>query len=373
MSKALSRVVLVLVSGMMGLGLAASATGTTSSGRKVKKLRAPIEALTMDGRRIAYDVADNRTYKKGKLVGGPNRVLVWNVRTGKTTKVSDGQTTGADESSTGAGVIQLAITGSRVAWLMNVGGNLEGDDYLFTSSLLKPKERHVATEVRTGYECSGRHPCAGEWLGGIVAAGNRILVNRWTTDATGSITDGGLYALNGASLKRVVTGTATVEAVAADQQRVVMLHSDGTIGLYSTSGTPLHNVTPTAPAEAVALSGRNLVVLESGQKLALYDANTGTLRKTFSLHGTSLQALAVHGNIAVYANWAPRTGASGLSAMRGLNLSSGKDRLIGRLHHEITIARIDSVGLVYANTDSHGGFAGTLVFLPFKQVAAAVS
>ena len=40
------------------------------------------------------------------------------------------------------------------------------------------------------------------------------------------------------------------------------------------------------------------------------------------------------------------------------------------------MARIDSVGLVYANTKRisyQGAFPGPIVFLPFKQVAAAVS
>jgi hypothetical protein len=77
-------------------------------------------------------------------------VLVWNARTGKTTKVSGRQTRGADDSSTGSGVFGLAVAGPRVAWLVNVGGNTEGDDYLFASSVANPKERRVASVTRTG-------------------------------------------------------------------------------------------------------------------------------------------------------------------------------------------------------------------------------
>jgi hypothetical protein len=148
-------------------------------------------------------------------------------------------------------------------------------------------------------------------------------------------------------------------------------------------------VTPTAHAEEVALDGRNLVVLEPKGELALYDAGTGSLRKTFTLHGNPdlLRQgalfcrvhcnLAVKGDIAVYST--PLRSNAGQriteSAIRALNLSNGKDRPVGRLPGQINLARIDSSGLAYTNnnwTDSHG-YENKLVFVPFRQVAAAVS
>jgi predicted phage tail protein len=80
---------------------------------------------------------------------------------------------------------------------VNEGGNLEGDDYLFTSSTVKPEERQLASEMRTGYYSPGRADsnCAGHWLGGVVASGSLIVANRWTTDATGAVTAGGRLAV----------------------------------------------------------------------------------------------------------------------------------------------------------------------------------
>jgi hypothetical protein len=162
-----------------------------------------------------------------------------------------------------------------------------------------------------------------------------------------------------------------------------VLHPDGTIGLYSTAGKPLAELTPSAQAKRVALSGRNLVVLEPHGKLVLYDANTGSLKKTFSLHGNPDlllgQALAVQGNIAVYstpARFSKNTDGESIvseSAIRALNLSNGKDRPVGRLPGQINLSRIDSTGLVYTNNNwtDRNGYENKLVFVPFKQVAAA--
>jgi hypothetical protein len=195
----LGRVLLLLGAALLSsLALVASAAGTASAHSQKKHLQVAVAALAMDGDRIAYDASS-------KIVAKPaaNKVLVWNVRTGKTVKVSGKKTAAADTSSTGAGVFQLAIAGSRVAWLMNVGGNLEGDDYLFTSSLTHPKEHQVASEIRTGGDgCAGRdNRCAGEWLGGLVGSGKLIALNRWTTDANNTVTAGELDMLSGSKLK----------------------------------------------------------------------------------------------------------------------------------------------------------------------------
>ena len=353
----------------MACGAAAPAlpspASTLSAHVKVKRLPAPVAALAIDGSQVAYGVGN---------------VFAWNVRTGVTTRVS------SVLGSKGA-VIELALAGSRVVWLNNAFGNSESDDYLFTNSVLRPKERLVTQEVRIGDVCGAGGDnrtlpsrCAGKWLGGVVASGKRILVNRWRTTKAAGIGHAGLYTLDGTRFKRVASGAGTVEAVAADAKRVAVQHPDGTIGLYSTTGKRLSNVTPRAQAERIALSGRNLVVLEPHGKLALYDTRSGALRKTFSLHGNPDlllgRALAVQGNIAAYstpARFSKNTSGESIisqSEIRAINLSNGKDRPVGRLPGHIVLARMDSGGLVYSNYEI-GPYR--LAFLPFKQVAAAVS
>ena len=135
----LQQAFLVLSAGTLSsLALVASAAGTTANlGTKVRHLQQPVGALASDGDRVAYDLSSRNATQPNAV----NKVLVWNVRTGKTVRVSGKRTAVADDTSTGAGVFQLTIAGSRVAWLANEGGNLESTDYIFDSSVTRPKER----------------------------------------------------------------------------------------------------------------------------------------------------------------------------------------------------------------------------------------
>jgi hypothetical protein len=359
----LGRALLVLGTALLSaLALVASAAGTsTAHPAHVKHLQLPVAALAMDGDRVAYDL----TTRYSATTNATNKVLVWNVRTGKTIKVSGKKTAAADSSSTGAGVIQLAIAGSRVAWLLNLGGNLEGDDYLLTSSVTSPKERQVVSAVRVGDNCAGRGPhCAGPWLGGLVGSGNSIALNRWTTDSQGNVASGGLYALKGTRLHPIATGASTVWAVASDGGREAVLRSDGSVAVYSASGKVLVTVNPPG-ADAVALSGKNLVVLTQPRTLALYDAQTGLLKKTLAVQGKGQQNLDVQGNVAIYT-----TGSS----VHAVNLLTGRDRAVGTLPTRIALARIDGAGLAYAGNGVRGSFGkGTLDFVPMARIKAAVS
>jgi hypothetical protein len=339
----------VVAAALVGLLIAASAAGTApTQNRKVVRHfpRRRGGALGIEGSRIAYGVG--------------SRVLVWNVRTGKTVQVSGRKT--AELVAAGAGVDQLAIAGSRVAWLLYNAGQTEGDDHLFTSSTVAPKERRVASEVRFGYYCPGRSArCAGKWLGGLVGSGTFIAANRWTTDGTG-VTAGQLDLLDGTKLKQIATGVNTVQAAVADRGRVAVLHADGSVALYSASGRPLLNLN-TPNTEAVALSGKNLLVATktSPFQLELYDARTGSLRKTFDAHGIERpRNLDVPGNIAIYT-----TGAE--LVLHAVNLSTGKDRVIFEPHGGVISSFLDRAGLVYTN-----GGNGWLAFEPFARVAAAV-
>jgi hypothetical protein len=363
--KRLGRAFLVLTVGsLLGLALVASAAGTTTTHNKqVKHLAQPVGALAVDGTKVAYDL-NSRAQAKAT-----NKVRVWNVRTGQTITVSGKKTAVADDTGTGQGLFELAIAGSRVAWLVNEGGNLESADYLFSSSVTHPKERQVASALRNGDGgCSGRDPigCTGAWLGGLVGSGNTIALNRWTTDATGHIGSAGLYTLSGTQTKSIATGTDTVQAVSSDAGRVAVLHSDGSVAVYSKSGGVLMTLPPASAKEA-ALAGKNLVVVSETRQLQVYDASSGSLKKTLPTHGRGLHNLDVQGNIAIYT-----TGPS----VRAVNLSSGKTRAVGTLgkHSEILFARIDSAGLAYAANGVRASFGkSTLVFVPLARVKAAVS
>src|SRR5215831_20053721 len=127
--------------------LSASAAARQAPLPKQKTTSTPgrIEALAMDGSRVAFDVAAGIGPK-----ARCNAVFVWNLARNTTTRVSSRQTCGADSTSTGAGVRELALAGGRVAWIVNQGGNSESGDYLYVSTVARPGERVLATAFRTG-------------------------------------------------------------------------------------------------------------------------------------------------------------------------------------------------------------------------------
>lgn len=369
----LARVAPAVAAGVLGVASVAGAAGSPAGGSKAIRAHGIVTALALGGSHVAFS-------------NGPT-IVVWNVRTGTTAKVG----TQLDHGST-----ELAIAGSRVAWINHTGGNLEGDDYLYASPLNSPKAQQVAKAVRSGAQCGAgrggyRPACAGLWLGGVVGSGNRILVNRWRTDTTGAVGKAGLYVLDGKRFRGLATGAEAVEAVAADAARVAVLqwrwHPPGnTVRIYSSAGRHVSDAKPKGQI-GIALSGRNLVALKKEGYLVLFDGDNGSLRRTFDLHAKELakdkrpygnprwlQALAVQGNIAVYSKPVrfDRGGDPRVSAIHALNLSTGKDRVVGQSSGQIVLARMNSVGLVYA-TSAEGYAPNRVVFVPFARVAALVS
>jgi outer membrane murein-binding lipoprotein Lpp len=359
--KRLGGAFLVLSAGLLsGLALAGGAAGTTATHTsRVRHVRGTIKVLAMDGNRIAYGVQASPS---------ANKVAVWNVRSGRTTQVSGVLTQRTGDSGSGTGLFGLAIAGTRVAWLANVGGNIEGDDYLFTSSVTNPHERKVTWVQRTGDACSGGPPvsnpgCAGDWLLGLVGSGNVLALDRWTTAPLEQVTESARLEILGKQPKPVANDAPPFLSVDVDHGRIVVLRSAQNVVLYSPNGKVLQSIDTPETASTAALSGNNLVVLTGKRSLELYNAKTGALRKTFAMRGSvQPRNLGVQGNIAIYT-----TG----SAIHAVNLSSGKDRVVAEHRGGPLFAQIDSAGLAHASNGYAPGKV-KIVFVPFARVAAAV-
>ena len=152
------------------LAVTVPASAAAGPAARVKNTNGWIESVAMDGARVAYAVQGE----------GPSctKVFVWNVRTQGGALVSGKGTCGADSTSTGGGVTEIAVAGTRLAWIVNEGGNTESADTLYTASLPAPHERRVANAVRTG-NVDGT--LTGSWLSGLVGSGDRIALNQFTT------------------------------------------------------------------------------------------------------------------------------------------------------------------------------------------------
>jgi hypothetical protein len=303
-----------------------------------------IETLALDGTRLAYDVAANGTKQRC------NAVYVWNVNRHTTTRVSGQQTCGADNTSTGAGVRELALAGSRVAWIVNQGGNSESGDYLYTTLVAHPGERVLASAFRTG-DVSG--VLTGNWLGGLVGAGTFLVVNHWATDSHGELTTASLERV-AERVSDIAQGTATMTARSTDGRQLAVLRSDGTVGIYSTRAQLRRTVVPSS-AQEVALRGDYLVVLTKASVLEVYNSHSGRRLHTWRAAG------AVHLDI-----------SSGLAAYRAgrtvhvVRLTTGKRVFGARAAAAVTAVQLEPSGLAYAFRGP--GDTGRIVFVPMSRL-----
>ena len=198
-----------------------------------------IESFSVDGMRVAFDA-------RGVPPGSCNKVLVWNVQTRMIKRVIGPNTCSADSSPAG-GVPELAVAGTRIAWIVGGASLGESHESLRTASLPRPSERRLEAASGAGLDTEGN---PGNWIGHLVGSGSLIVVNRWTTDAAGAVTRSELDVVGTKSLRRIVSGPDALFASSVDSGRIAVLRADGGVGVYSGSGRLLREVRPSSAKES---------------------------------------------------------------------------------------------------------------------------
>jgi hypothetical protein len=334
------------------LAVTVPASAAAGPAARVKNTNGWIESLAMDGSRVAYAV-------RGE---GPacTKVFVWNVRTQGGALVSGKGTCGADSTSTGGGVTEIAVAGTRLAWIVNEGGNTESADALYTASLPAPHERRVATALRTG-NVDGT--LTGSWLSGLVGSDDRIALNQFTTDVSGTVATAALQRL-GSRLVTIAAGRRTLHSVSLDQRRIAVLRSDRTVALYDTdTGRLLLTVKPSSARE-VALRKDYVVVLTRTKTLEIFNARTGAAVRTLPV-AAGASELDVYGGVAAYA--VGRT-------VHVLRLVDGKDAILATAPRAIADLEIEAPGIVYAYNTVRGiKDVGNLAFVPMGTATSLLS
>lgn len=334
----------------LALATAAVPAGASARGAPpVKNTVGSIEALAMDGPLVAYATADSTS--------GCHKVVVWNVLTGAATRAS-GPAKGrcfSDEPH-GQRVTAVAVAGTRLAWIRNITGNTEADEYLYTASLPRPKEQRLAAVRRVG-----KPPSQGGIISGLVGDDDLLAASLIAGDAAGGTTT--LRAISGTSLKTVVTRPGAFAAVSADLGRVALLGEDS-VSLYSASGVLLRTI-PVGAVRDIALRKDYLVTLTAQGALDIYNANTGAFVRSWPVPARASALLDVHSGIAVYAVW---------RRLHALRLQTGKDVVIASPPRAIRGVEIEAPGVVYAYTTfRRGRVVGNLVFVPMRRVIDALS
>jgi hypothetical protein len=314
---------------------------------RVKNTKGDIESIAMDGPRVAYAVKSDTCTK----------VIVLNVITRAAAVASGPKTCDADNSSTGAGVREIALAGLRLAWIVNQGGNSESNDYLYTATLGGQKERLVSSAFRSG-DVDGT--LTGAWLNHLVGSGDRMAVNRFTTDAEGTITQASLQRLE-AGLSTLALGTPSLYASSLDLHRVAVLRPDQKVAIYDTETRRLLLTVAPSSAREIALRKDYLVVLTRTKTLEVYNSHTGVRLRTWPV-AAGASRLDVHSGIAVYAVW--RT-------VFEVRLTDGRDAPLATASRAIEGLEIEAPGVVYAyNTFKGLQDVGNLAFVPLRQATS---
>lgn len=333
------------------LAVSVPAAAAPGPAAHVKNTNGWIEAIAMDGPRLAYAVK-----------GGPTctRVFAWNVLNGSAASVSGRDTCTADSTSTGGGVTEIAVAGTRLAWIVNMGGNTESADLLYTASVPRPREKLVANVLRTG-DVDGT--LTGGWLGGLVGSGDRMAVDQFTTNATGTIETAALRRLD-PEPTTIAAGKGTLSPASLDLHRIAVLRFDGKIALYDTeTGRLLVTVTPSSARE-VALRKDYIVVLTRTRTIEIFNARTGAPVRALRVAAGAAK-LDAHSGIAAYA--VGRT-------VHVLRLADGKDAVLATAPRAIAALQIEAPGIAYAfNTVRGTRDVGNLAFVPMRRATSLLS
>jgi hypothetical protein len=351
------------VVGVLPIAFLSSATAGGPGPLRVNAPR-PIDAIAMDSPRLAYDVKGTHRHC--------NVLSVRNLVTGAVVRIRGNDTCDADNSRDGEGVREIAVAGTRLAWVINLGNYPESDNYLYSASMQRPKERKIASAISK----------RGQQLGCVVGAGRLLAVNRWTEDARQIMISARLQTI-GSGLRTIASGMSTAYAESTDGTRIAVLRYDGSsVGLYSGAGKLLRTVTPASrlyaqcraqAKQGVGLRGGYLAVLTgivgaAKNTLVIYNSHSGKLLHTWPV-AKGAGYLSVSSGLAAYAAF--RRGGTWTSARRTvhlLNLSTGKDRVVANIGPGapgVVGVQLGSIGLAYAV--NHAG-RGLVVFEPMARL-----
>ena len=315
----------------------------------------PVAHIAADGGVVAVATEREPCPSVGAQAG---QVVVWTATTGRTSRFAPGDAC-ADE---------IAVAGSRVAWLIHYCGN---SCQLFVVLPKASGSLREIDEADNGNGASGDE--TGEYLANLYGAGSLLVYGRWDVVCTETdpqhpevCTGTGVrrqrtMRLVGARSTVIRRGkeAAAVRAVGGGR---IALHAAGDVLVRDARGKLVSTVADPAddPPHAVALTPRSLVV-ERSRTIDVYGVASGKKLRSVPLRGAA--AFRLSGS------------ASGLALLRGprrlvvVRLHDGKRRTLPLTTGaaKIVDARLTDVGAFYA---FNAGRHGRVVFEPASALLA---
>lgn len=357
------------------LAVAAAALTAGSAGGAPGPLtfgtRGVIERIAADGQRVALAT--------DKIKGSCDRIVVWNVAAKSFVAYKAGTNCSGDETSLPQYVKEVALAGTRAAWVERTGGNRE--ELILMVGLPGKAKPAYADYQENGNGASGLPQ--GDYLGNVHADGDLLAYNTWhvcnllppgfeddlaepctgtqppVTEPRYGLDKQKLLRLDGTKSKAVKAGADTYAVVAVDAGRIAAQAASGKVTLFTDAGAVLKKIAvPAGTFAGTALQGNQLVTLRNGS-IEVYDTGTGALAKTIPLPAGKAVLRDVDGGLAVY--------VKGLE-VHVVRLSDGKDVLVTVPGSAPVDAQIEPQGLYYSYTTPKSTAKGRVAFLPLAEL-----
>ena len=307
---------------------AAVTRALSSAGRPVD-LPGPVEAIGMDGFRVALAL---------RRPGECAQILYWNIAWDYVSKITDEDERTCHLTKAGGEISSVAIAGIRSAWTVHS----RRADRILTSNSTTCFDRIVSTVKRKN---GGVESLSGDGASLVYAVRN----DEGRGNAVG--------AIRSRDTRTMIRQGAPI-AVSADAGRVAILNRTGSIDIRSGTGELLETIRDT-DAVAIALRAKRVVVLTKGGRLQVFAI--GSQQKLHDWAAPAGAASRVDAQFGV----AVLTAGGNVYAV---SLSTGRQAVVAAVPGS-ALAQIEPSGIAYAYNTASGGH---LRFIRFVEVERAM-
>ena len=352
-----------------------SATGAPDAGTTILQTAGRALFLAADGPRVAVATAARGT--------SCDRIVVWTPATKKTTSFAAGTNCRGGGSSAGEFLAELALAGTRLAWVEGYQGNLQ-DLVLKTRVLGKKRVTEIAfAENHNGAEGE----VDGDYLGHVHGDGSLLVFNTWSVctaypagfeidpsvpqcdePASGSevverVSEQMLWKITSPTKALVASGEKTLAAQSVSDGNIATLQEGG-FAVVPVAGGGIASFV--APVEGIAVSGTHTVILRPDGTLeeVSVESPVPPPRPVGAPPGTTPVLTDLHGLVAVV--------VAGRKVYL-VSLTDGSRHVISVPGTGPIDAELDDAGLFYSYSVSSGQKRGRVAFVPLATVIAQLT
>jgi hypothetical protein len=378
----------LLVAALGGLVLAGFAFAAAP---RTLRTTTQVTGLAMDGPNVAVATAWSR--------GHCERVVAWNPL--RPTLKAIGRAASCDETSTGRGILYQSVSGRRVAWIWDGGGNSH-DSVLWTASLDQPQATHRLLTTTRDVD-SG----AGNYVGDLRGSGSLLVYATWSVCdqgepashpcpagvLPGAIYNSKLWRIDGLTTKKLIASDpGELAPVAVSAGRILVARPDGSLEVRGSDGRIVATISVDQPVLGAALGPKNVILavrrlggappLKAKTEFQVFDLAgefVRTLAAPAAAQAVGLQRCSFPTGSSQSACLMPsaRLRLSDADATRlvyvldrtvhVLNLASGRDRSYGTALRAPVFAQLEPAGLVYSYATT-GRTQGRVEFVPAAKL-----